>query len=111
MGTKRNKNATNIKIEIRDSVISRSNLGNILEESILEESKDDEDITLDSDKRLRAALPLLVLGCGCYGGAALGWTAGAAASSAVLLWLFSMYPLLILVGAGCLAAGWIRWKQ
>ena len=63
------------------------------------------------NERLRAALPFLVLGCGCYGGAALGWTAGAAASSAVLLWLFSMYPLLILVGAGLLAAGWIRWKQ
>ena len=61
--------------------------------------------------RLRAALPLFILGCGCYGGAALGWTFGVGASSAVLLWLFSMYPLLILVGAGCLAAGWIRWKQ
>ena len=106
MGTKRNKNATNIKIEIRDSVISRSNLGNILEES-----KDDEEITLDRYERLRAALPMLVLGCGCYIGAALGWTAGAAANSAALLWLFSMYPLLILVGAGLLAGGWIRWKQ
>ena len=63
------------------------------------------------NERLRAALPFLVLGCGCYGGAALGWTAGATTSSAVLLGLFSMYPLLVLVGAGLLAAGWIRWRQ
>ena len=63
------------------------------------------------NERLRAALPLLLLGCGCYGGAALGWTFGVGASSAVLLFLFSMYPLLVLVGAGLLAAGWIRWRQ
>ena len=63
------------------------------------------------NERLRAALPLLVLGCGCYAGAALGWTFGAAAGSAAMLWLFSMYPLLILVGAGLLAAGWIRWNS
>ena len=64
------------------------------------------------NERLRAALPLLVLGCGCYAGAALGWTFGAASGSAVpLLFLFSMYPLLVLAGAGLLAAGWIRWRQ
>ncbi|MAE56594.1 MAG: hypothetical protein QF822_05220 [Candidatus Poseidoniia archaeon] len=63
------------------------------------------------DDKLRAALPLLIPGCGCYVGAALGWTAGAASSSAIMLWLFSLYPLLVLVGAGLLAAGWIRWKQ
>ena len=64
------------------------------------------------NERLRAALPLLVLGCGCYAGAALGWTYGAASgSAAVLLFLFSMYPLLVLVGAGLLAAGWIRWRR
>ena len=64
------------------------------------------------NERLRAALPLLVLGCGCYAGAALGWTFGVGASGpAVLLFLFSMYPLLVLVGAGLLAAGWIRWRR